>query len=188
MDFCSAQEMMQRLNNDNFNGLYFIRARSEEAIQKMSNELYSEWLTREKPSLDPLLVYIGKANGNDGLKQRLEQELYHKGAGTFFRSLGAVMGKRTIIAHTPAGIRNYRFENPAKEEIIDFIVSDLEVAVIHMDDVGSILTMESTLIETNKPIFNIKGNPNPSQVIFQAREQCRMFAAGIFTADNCSDN
>lgn len=173
MDFKSPKAIMQQLHDNNSIGLYFIRAKSEEAIQKISSELYSEWVAREKPSLDPL--YIGKATGNGGLRSRLNQELYHRGAGTFFRSLGAIMGKLPIIRGTSP---NYRFDDPAKTEIINFIESDLEVAVIYMDDVNLILAEESRLVKANKPIFNIQGNTNPAQAIILARKLCSDYAAG----------
>lgn len=175
MQYHSPAELMQRLQGNHESGLYYIRAKSEDVICNLSMELYAEYMNRE-PSQDPLVIYIGKADGCGGLHQRLKQELYHKGAGTFFRGIGAVMGKNPKRARTLSGIKNYRFGLAEVGEIVYFIEHNIKISVVLMPS-ENIKDFEKQEISKYKPIFNTTYNPCPSQCLRQARIRCRAHAA-----------
>lgn len=172
MPYQTPTELLHNLRDNHNSGLYYIRAKSEHVIRGLSISLYTEYLNRDD-SPDPLVIYIGKATD---LHSRLQQELYHTGPGTFFRSLGAAMGKKPLLANTEAGVRNYRFGEPEKSEIISFIENNLEIAVefTNVDD-------EIIKITTYKPIFNMRHNPQPVSFIQNARNRCKKIAAGQIT-------
>lgn len=175
MEYSPPMESLKRLQGIQDPGLYYIRAKSEDVIRNLSMELYEEFINRE-PSDDPLLIYIGKADGQEGLRQRLRQELCHKGEGTFFRGIGAIMDKNPERAKSRAGVKNYRFGEEDVKEIICFIEQNFEVSVLVKYD-NNIDCFEKREIQKNIPLLNTKHNPFPSKVLRQARSRCRAYAA-----------
>lgn len=178
--YSSPFELLPKLHENSSSGLYYIRAKSVDIIRHISENFFSEFTKRlQCPrcpcSLDPLVIYIGKANGRDGLYQRLMQELYHVGAGTFFRGLGAVMGKNPQRATTPASVKNYRFMDPEKKQIIEFIEDNLEIVVVSLPS-DEIISAELREICRYGPIFNSDHNPCPSHLLKENRERCRRYA------------
>lgn len=169
MIFLTPAELFYNLQGNQNPGLYYIRAKSEDVIRGLSITLYSVYLNRYA-SPDPLVIYIGKATN---LRKRLQQELYHTGPGTFFRSLGAVMGKKPLLANTETGVKNYIFGEPEKSEIISFIENNLEIAIDFTD-----IDNEMIEIIKYKPMFNIQHNPQPVAYIQNARNRCKNIAAG----------
>lgn len=169
-----SAELLSAQHNNPALGIYYIRAISDRAIGSISQGFYDEYAGRAQGP-DPLVVYIGKATGVQGLYQRLQQELYQRGHGTFFRSLGGVMGKNPMRATNPAGIKNYRFPSPAKDEIIQFIEHWLEVAVVELPE-AEIKGAEQCAIAAHQPIFNVLHNPAPSSGVQANRDRCRRYA------------
>jgi len=181
MTYYSRIELLQRLHGTTCSGLYYIRVKSVDVIQSMSEDLYREYLLLKNcvgTTPDPLVIYIGKANGQGGLYGRLMHELSHTGPGTFFRGLGAVMGKNPMRATTPRGIHNYRFAEPEKNEIIGLIDVGLEIAVECLST-NEVEAAETNEITTYKPLFNYTHNPCYSIFIRESRERCRRYAAGL---------
>jgi hypothetical protein len=182
MEYHSPEEILDSLEGTPSCGLYYIRAKSDSAISGISADLYEDFkrhdrLSAEELSPDRLVIYTGQAKNLGGLRQRLLQELHQQGGpGTFFRSLGAVMGKNPMCAATEAGRRNYRFAQQEKQEIISFINANLEVAIVEHAAVG-LNDTEEREIEKYKPLFNTLYNPLPSPVIARERERCRRYAA-----------
>lgn len=117
------------------------------------------------------IIYIGQASTS--LRKRLwEQELNHKSAATFFRSIGAILGYLP-----PAGslygkkTRNYKFSPEDTERIRKWTKKSLEVSFVefdtaHMDDV------EKALIGEYMPLVNIEHNPGASDALKAARNAC----------------
>lgn len=122
------------------------------------------------------IIYIGIATKS--LRERLwEEELNHKRAATFFRSIGAMLGflppKGSLIGKKNR--RNYKFNKEDTNKIKDWIAKSLKVIFIPLspDQLG---TVETSLIKKIKPLVNIKKNPCPSQAIKEARKRCVDFA------------
>ena len=117
------------------------------------------------------IIYIGKAESS--LKTRLwEQELNHKGHATFFRSIGAMLGKRP-----PKGSlygkdsRNYEFDYMDTEFIKKWMSQSLLVNFIILP-IEKIKDIEDKLIKKYCPLVNIKGNPQKSKVLEAVRKEC----------------
>ena len=117
------------------------------------------------------IIYIGKAESS--LKTRLwEQELYHKDHATFFRSIGAMLGKRP-----PKGSlygkdsRNYEFDYMDTEFIKKWMRQSLLVNFIILP-IEKIKDIEDKLIKKYCPLVNIKGNPQKSKVLEAVRKEC----------------
>lgn len=124
------------------------------------------------------IIYIGKAS--QSIRQRLwNQELHHKSAATFFRSLGAVLGYRPGFGSLKGkgNQNNYKFTEADKQSIIAWIEQNLEVRWICVTD-DNLDKLETDLIHKYTPIFNIKKNPATVPELIQLREECIQIARG----------
>lgn len=117
------------------------------------------------------IIYIGKAESS--LRKRLwDQELNHNGHATFFRSIGAMLGKTP-----PKGSlygkksRNYEFDQTDTEFIKKWMRQSLLVNFISIPK-DKIKKAEDKLIKKYCPLVNIKGNPQKSKAIEDVREEC----------------
>lgn len=116
-------------------------------------------------------IYIGLASGS--LKKRfLEQELRAKGHGTFFRSVGAMLGYLP-----PAGSlsekknkRNYEFSADDEQKIIGWMNTYLVVNWLEMT--GDTEALESYLIPKHMPLLNLAKNPASLAMLSAARKKC----------------
>lgn len=109
---------------------------------------------REKLSAcpHPSRLYIGKASSN--LHARIwEQECQHRRPGTFFRSVGVMLGHVS-----PTGGRNFRFSTNDHQATIAWIRDSLSVAWLTMPPAG-IGHIETQLIHRHMPLLNIQHNP-----------------------------
>ncbi len=123
------------------------------------------------------LIYLSKAG--DSLRKRLgEEELRHKRAATFFRSLGAVLGYQP-----PAGSlvgaknqRNYRFSSQDTAAITVWIDAHLRVRWLALpkDETES---YEPLLIALLRPLLNLKGNSSALPELRALRTECCRIAA-----------
>jgi len=108
--------------------------------------------------INPDILYIGIATKS--LKQRLNQELRAKGHGTFFRSLGAILGykPRENSLDKKKKDYNYKFsEDDDKKKIIKWIDEHLSVNWIEKSE-DELKVFETKLIKKRKPLINIKNN------------------------------
>ena len=115
------------------------------------------------------LLYIGKAKGRGGLRRRLfDNELRNRGAGTFFRSLGVVLGHCEQVKPLRLG-RNFSFENAS--EIADWIRANLWVSwrVFQVEEIDAI---EQELIRRRSPMLNIMHNPQATEALRHGRRDC----------------
>ena len=116
----------------------------------------------------PTLLYIGKADSS--LYERVWlQECQHRRPGTFFRSVGAMLGYRS-----PLGGRNYEFDSRDKATVVDWIASHLTLAWTTDPTEGSQRATEAQLIQTFAPLLNIQGNPRKFDELQRLRAMCRM--------------
>lgn len=117
------------------------------------------------------LLYIGIASKS--LKKRmLGQELRAKGHGTFFRSLGALLGytppKGSLVG--AGNIQNYKFTSSDETKIIQWINENLLINWILMDNGWN--ELETQLILSEKPLMNIVKNPLKLTELSRLRARC----------------
>jgi len=163
----------------NEKGLYSIFVRDIEILpEQMKN------YQLEKALLTPQLIYIGKASGENGLKERLaDQDLQHKnGSSTFFRSIGAALGFRPIPASLKykANKQNFRFSLLDTEDIREWMNINLLVNFIILSDWNEeqIRNSENQLINEFSPVCNIDHNPTKLKWLLDCREECKRIARG----------
>ena len=122
-------------------------------------------------------IYIGKAEKT--IKQRLEQELEHKSPGTFFRSIGCVLGYLPIKGHLIGKVNkdNFKFSKSDTEEIINWLKENIEVNIVAYDDNFDLI--EGILIEKYNPLLNINKNPLKLKELAEDRKKCKDIAGGV---------
>lgn len=121
------------------------------------------------------LLYIGIATGS--LRKRfVGQELRARGHGTFFRSLGAVLGfrpsKGSLVGK--ANQSNYRFTSRDEDAIRAWIDDHLLVNWIQLD--GNLIDLERVLIAERRPLLNLDHNPAALAELRFVRRECRTIA------------
>ena len=122
-------------------------------------------------------IYIGKATNT--LRERLMEELEHIRPGTFFRSIGCVLGYRPIEGHLRgmANQNNYRFNDEDTDRITEWLINNVEVSIIKHDGDFSI---ETELIRRYCPLLNIRHNPERLNELEEDRRECIRIARGEF--------
>lgn len=150
-------------------GLYAIRL-------KEGSKLPSKYQTILE-SRGSMIIYIGKAEKTIG--QRLEQELEHKSPGTFFRSVGCVLGYLPIKGHLIGRVNqnNFKFSKNDTEEIINWLEKNTEVSIVAFE--GKFDLIEGKLIEKHTPLLNINKNPLRLRELIDDRKRCKDIARGI---------
>lgn len=121
------------------------------------------------------IIYIGMASKS--LKVRfLGQELRAKGHGSFFRSLGAILGytpeKGSLVGKKNQ--QNYKFPKSHEAEIIDWINNNLLVNWVECEN--DLQHKEEALIAKYLPLFNISKNPGVLKEVIEARNNCKLIA------------
>lgn len=124
---------------------------------------------------DTRLLYIGKAEGQTLLKRFYNQELNAKGHGTYFRSIGAVLGYRPEKGSlfTKKNKKNYTFSAKDEKEIIEWMHENLKVSWVEYKGDFSV---EQHLIAKYCPLLNNEHNPKKLQELKKDREECRRIA------------
>lgn len=156
-------------NIPNKPGLYCVRVVRPEVLAKP----FADVLQNRKHNI----IYIGLAS--QSLKERfLGQELRAKGHGTFFRSLGAVLGYKPVPGSLIGKINqnNYRFSTSDEKKIVKWIEDNLIINWIELTD--NLDRIEDELIKANLPLLNIAGNPGALDLVKQLREECKRIARG----------
>ena len=156
-------------------GLYCIRIKDTTLLSEPFSKVLNE---REHD-----ILYIGIAT--QSLKKRFfGQELRAKGHGTFFRSLGAVLGyqppkgslkdsknKRNYKFSKDSKIkRNYKFSPNEEKLIISWINKNLMVNWIAYN--GNFEEVETALINNHLPLLNLAKNPGALQALSNLRAEC----------------
>ncbi len=151
-------------------GMYCIRIKNIDTLPKpFSSELKKRGHN---------IIYIGIATKSLN-KRMLNQELRANGHGTFFRSLGAVLGYKPPIGSlaNKKNKRNYKFSGYDEAKIIDWINENLLVNwIIQSSDLEKI---ETTLILKYSPLLNIAKNPSTMNELSSLRKECVDIANGI---------
>jgi hypothetical protein len=126
------------------------------------------------------ILYLGKATGS--LRSRiLDEELRAKGHGTFFRSIGAILGYRPAAGSLAgrANQFNYVFSSEDRSAIRDWLAQNVVVSTCPVD--GELARLEAELIRKHTPLLNIEHNPLRHPEVIRARDECRRIARGTDT-------
>ncbi len=144
-------------------GIYCIRIKNIDALPKPFNT--------ELSKRGHNIIYIGVASQSLN-KRMLNQELRAKGHGTFFRSLGAVLGFRPPFNSLAdkKNKRNYKFSLTDEAKIIEWINENLLVNWI--EQASGLEEGETALILEYKPLLNIAKNPYALIYISLLRKEC----------------
>lgn len=180
-----ANDIRQDLDKNLINSADYKRAGEIDAIVPEKKGLYCIRLIegsvlpteyhRELEKRASRLIYIGKAERKTLRDRMLRQELGGKGHGTFFRSVGAMLGylpPRGSLRDR-GNQNNYKFSKADRDEIVNWINQNLEVSWIVFE--GPFL-FEKYLIEDYSPLLNIDYNPNRLEMLVSDRDRCRQFA------------
>lgn len=126
------------------------------------------------------IIYIGIATGSPN-GRFLNQELRANGHGTFFRSIGAVLGylppKGSLV--NKANKRNYKFYPSDERKIVKWINENLKVSWVEFN--GDIEALETDLISKNRPLINLAKNPSALKELSDLRKVCVQVANEIET-------
>ncbi|MCE1271431.1 MAG: hypothetical protein LWW88_07695 [Acinetobacter sp.] len=148
-------------------GLYCIRIKDINKLPKPFNTFLAD---RQHN-----IIYIGIAT--ESLNKRfLNQELRANGHGTFFRSIGAVLGHRPPKGSltTKKNKRNYKFAPTDEQKIINWINANLKVNWVEFS--GDFESFETRLITKYRPLINIAKNPLALQLLTDLRNECVQIA------------
>jgi len=151
-------------------GLYCIRISNIDTLPSPFNEIIKK--------RNHNIVYVGLASKS--LKKRfLNQELRARGHGTFFRSLGAILGYKPLKGSLigKANTRNYKFEKASEKLIIKWINDNLIVNWVEYD--GDFKAIETQIITNNLPLINLANNPIALKEISDLRAECVMIANNV---------
>lgn len=161
--FVAASEVTESMVPD-VPGLYCMKLRKSVALPAKYGKVAENGI-----------IYIGQASKS--LRKRFwEQELNHKSAATFFRSIGAMLGylppKGSLAGKST---RNYMFSPEDTEAIKKWMRQSLLVNWIPFDT-ETMDTAERILIVKYKPLVNIEHNPQASEELKAARQKCVDYA------------
>lgn len=145
-------------------GLYAIRLHQGAAIPSPFGDI-----ARERGSN---LIYLGEATGQTLKKRFLGNELRGQGHGTFFRSLGAVLGYRPAVGSLvgKANQHNYRFSPADTAAIVEWINANVEVSWVAFDE--GVHVAEVALIRAHRPLLNLRDNPAALPQLSELRALC----------------
>jgi hypothetical protein len=160
-NFRNAKEIDGKVSNNP--GLYCIRIAKTENLPNPFNRIINE--------RNHNIVYIGIAS--ESLSKRiLNQELRAKGHGTFFRSIGAILGfrppKGSLVDRKNK--RNYTFSHSDESKIIGWINNNLIVNWVEYSE--ELDNLETKLIVKYLPLLNIAKNPMALKEVSDLRAEC----------------
>lgn len=149
-------------------GLYCIRLASGSELPRPFDSLLRE--------RGHNIIYMGIAS--QSLRRRfLGQELRARGHGTFFRSIGAVLGYRPAPGslRNKANKRNFTFLPDDEQKIITWINHHLLVNWVVYN--GNFEEIETAIIRKYRPLLNISKNPAALKELTELRTECIKIAA-----------
>jgi hypothetical protein len=122
-------------------------------------------------------IYIGKAE-KSLLRKRLAQELELTGPGTFFRSIGCVLGYLPVKGHLEGKSNQDNFKFPLKEklEIIEWLRNNVELSTAKYEED---FVIEKGLIKKYCPLLNYNHNPLKLQQLKEDIFKCKLYARVI---------
>ncbi len=144
-------------------GLYCIRINDTSSIPKPFSAILQD--------RNHNIIYIGIATKSLS-KRFLGQELRARGHGTFFRSMGAILGFRPEPGslNDKANKKNYTFSKKDENAIVKWMNANLKVNWVEFE--GTFDTVETTIIERHLPIVNIAKNRGAIKELSDLRAEC----------------
>lgn len=128
------------------------------------------------------MVYLGKAEARRSpLYHRLvAQDLGGRGHSTFFRSMGAALGKEPLWESLVGNKNqnNYKFDRSNTECITKWMKAHLSVRWVRLRR-ELILEYERLAIDHFRPVLNIQHNPEKLAELERLRAKCRSIARAI---------
>lgn len=171
-NFVQISKLCKSRNLDSA-GLYCIRLASGKHLP----ERYAPYLKEHR------IIYIGQASTS--LYERFwKQELNAEGHGTFFRSLGAMLGylpPQGSLAGKET--RNYKFSRDDEQLIKRWMEDNLVVNCISLQK-EQLDAEEQKYITTYRPLLNIAHNPDALQILSDDREKCVRYARMCKRSEN----
>jgi len=151
-------------------GVYGIRLRTGSSLPEPFATHLASRRTR--------LIYIGRATSLS--KRMLGNELRSRGHGTFFRSIGAVLGYRPPVGSLVGKSNKYNFSFVADDRarIVTWINDHLEVSWATLPQ-ADVRATEKGLILEHTPLLNLESNPAALAELDALRIECRSIAAGM---------
>lgn len=145
-------------------GLYAIRVRSIDRLPAPYRTI------AQKRGSD--LIYLGEATGQTLRARFLRNEIRARGHGTFFRSIGAVLGYRPPVGSLlgKGNQRNLRFSPADIAAVVEWINENLVVSWVAFDD--GVQMAEVTLIRSHTPLLNLRDNPEALPELSKLRALC----------------
>lgn len=145
-----------------------------DAAESLPEPYLSELISRETD-----LIYVGKAE-RTLIGRCIEEEMRHKRAATFFRSIGAMLGYVPDVGSLVgmSNQYNYRFSCDSTREIVQWMENHLQATAVPMP-AEQVDQTEAAIIRLAKPLINIQNNPDKFNPLVSARERCRSVARGI---------
>ena len=145
-------------------GYYSIWVADESSLPRA----YADRLRQQRMQL----IYVGLAAGQTLYERLFQQDLRHKKASSFFRSLGAALGFRPLRGSLVGmkNQRNYKFSSSDTEVIVRWIDSHLQVGVVEESPARH--ETERMAIAHFCPVFNLAHNPRPFSELIAARREC----------------
>lgn len=158
-NFVSSVETIQQASEKS--GIYCIRIKDIQRLPPPCQEALAE----RKHNI----LYIGIATN---LQRRLQQELEAIGHGTFFRSLGAILGFTPPQGSLTGkkNKKNYTFSPDDERKIIQFIRENL--LINHVETSTRDEELETRLIGKYQPVINIDKNPGKLPFVQEKRKDC----------------
>lgn len=144
-------------------GLYCIRVKDINKLPKPFDSIAKD--------RNHNIIYIGIASQSLS-KRFLNQELRAKGHGTFFRSIGAVLGYKPNEGSllTKSNKRNYTFLTSDEQEIIEWINANLIINWVEFN--GDFESVEAGIIRKHLPLLNLAKNPLALKQLSNLRAEC----------------
>lgn len=151
-------------------GLYCVRIKDSKKLA----DVFSNVLSHRNHTI----MYIGVAS--ESLRKCfLDQELKAKDHGTFFRTIGAVLGYLPEVGSLIGEVNqnNYKFSPENEQEIVKWIEEHLIFNWIAATSTN-LNAIEDQLIEENLPLLNLAGNPGVLNNVRVLRNKCKKIARG----------
>lgn len=166
-NFKSMDECEQNISDAP--GLYCVRIKDPRALDAVFLNVLTE--------RNHTILYIGVAS-KSLRKQFFETELQAKGHGTFFRTMGAVLGylpeAGSLIGKSNQN--TYKFSPEHELEIIAWMEENLIFNWIATNT--DLHAVEGKLIKEHWPLLNIAGNPGVINNVRVLRNKCKASAQG----------
>ena len=152
-------------------GLYCVRIKDPKALDSVFLNVLTE--------RNHTILYIGHAP-KSLRTEFLETELKAKAPGTFFRTMGAVLGylpERGSLKGE-SNQNNYTFSPENEQEIVQWIEEHLTVNWVATNT--DLKAIEAKLIKEHLPLLNLAGNPGVINNVRALRNKCKAIARGTY--------